>query len=125
MKVRLPLGESRWERELTGTLERALDLLNQYAQVPAGGLSGQVLSKGTDRDYDLAWRTIRSGTVTLVGGTATVTLSPAEADANYQVLLSSSAAGETMRWGSKAAGSFVINSSNGSSTAAVDWVLIR
>lgn len=124
MKVRLPLGESRWERELTSTLERALDLLNQYAQVPAGGLSGQVLSKGTDRDYDLAWRTIRSGTVTLVGGTATVTLSPAEADAAYQVLLSSNA-NETMRWSAKTTGGFTVTSSNGASTATVDWVLIR
>lgn len=124
MKIRLPIGTTDWERRLTATLERALDLLNQYAQIPAGGLTGQVLTKSTDRDFETGWRTIRTGTVTLSGGTASVTLSPAEADAAYQVFLSSGV-NETMRWGAKAAGGFTVTSSNAASTATVDWLLVR
>lgn len=124
MKIKLPLGESRFERELVGQLERALELLNQYAQVPAGGLTGNVLAKSGVRDYDMGWRTMRSGTATLATGTASVTLSPAEADTSYQVLLTPNA-NETVYVSAKATGSFTITSSNGASTASVDWLLVR
>lgn len=48
----------------------------------------------------------------------------AEIDANYKIIVTGNA-NETYWVTSKAAGSFVINSSNASSTATVDWMLIR
>ena len=54
----------------------------------------------------------------------TVTFGNAEADASYYIALSGNA-GESFSWASKATGGFTINSSNGASTAVVDWILIR
>lgn len=65
-----------------------------------------------------------AGTKTLASGTATVTLSPAEPDVNYRIVLSGNA-GETFYWGSKGTGGFTINSSNAASTAIVDWFIVR
>jgi hypothetical protein len=68
---------------------------------------------------------IASGTVTLASGTSTApAISPNEQDAGYRISLSGDAA-ETFTWASKAVGGFTINSSNGSSTANVDWVVYR
>jgi hypothetical protein len=64
-----------------------------------------------------------SGSVTLSSGTAAVSFSTNEPDANYNIYLSGDA-NETFYWASKAVGGFTINSSNGSSTANVDWVII-
>lgn len=124
MKIKLPLGESRFERELVGQLERSLELLNQYAQVPAGGIDGEFLVKTGDRDYELGWGTMRSGTATLSAGTATVTLSPVVGLTAYQVLLTPQA-NETVWVTGKGSSNFTINSSNGASTASVDWLLVR
>ena len=64
------------------------------------------------------------GTVTLSSGTAAVSFGTNEPDATYFIVLGGDTA-ETFTWASKAVGGFTINSSNGSSTAVVDWVLIR
>jgi Pectate lyase superfamily protein len=63
------------------------------------------------------------GKATLSGGTATVTLSPAMPTTSYIPFLSGNA-GEMFSWASLGTGSFVINSSNGSSTATVGWLVI-
>ncbi len=67
-------------------------------------------------DYVPNWE----GTVTLSAGTATVTFASATADTRYAVQLTGDAA-ETFYWSSKTVNGFTINSSNGSSTANVDW----
>ncbi len=58
MRVRLPI-EDRWspefQRKLNGELERALERLNEYALVPYGGTTGQVLMKSTDRPFVMEW----------------------------------------------------------------------
>jgi hypothetical protein len=66
----------------------------------------------------------QKGTATLASGTATVTLSPAQADTFYYVVLTSSTT-ETLTVGSKTTTSFTITSSNGSSTAKVDYIVLR
>lgn len=64
------------------------------------------------------------GSVTLSSGTAAVSFGNAEPDTSYFIALGGNA-NETFRWGSKATSGFSITSSNGSSTAVVDWHLIR
>ena len=64
-----------------------------------------------------------SGSETLSSGTATVTFGTAEPDANYNIYLSGDA-NETFYWSSKATTGFTITSSNGSSTANVDWLIV-
>jgi hypothetical protein len=58
VRVVLPVDE-RWgpeyQRRLNGELERALAKVNEAALVPHGGTAGQVLTKASDRPYDLAW----------------------------------------------------------------------
>lgn len=76
--------------------------------------------------HDL-WRAVSSrkrGQVTLSSGTATVTFPKAEPDAAYYVSLAGDTA-ETFTWASKTTAGFTVNSSNGSSTAAVDWSIGR
>lgn len=126
MKVTLPYNfEDGFLRIALSRIQQAFEELNPYAQVPGGGDAGQVLVRDTAQPYSMRWSTImRAGTVALASGTASVTLSPAEADANYQILLSCDA-NETLRWSSKATGGFTITSSNGASTANVDWAVIR
>lgn len=65
-----------------------------------------------------------SGSVTLALGTKTVTFDHTEPDASYQIALSCSA-NETLRWASKTATSFVINSSNAASVTPADWTITR
>jgi hypothetical protein len=67
----------------------------------------------------------QSGEATLVAGTVTVTLSPIEPNAAYHILLTGDITGETFKWSSKTATTFTITSSNGASTATVDWLLVR
>ena len=62
------------------------------------------------------------GTVTLSAGSASVTLPITAPDANYRIALGGDA-DERFYWSAKIAASFTINSSNGSSTAAVDWMI--
>jgi hypothetical protein len=64
------------------------------------------------------------GTATLAAGTATVTLTPPQFDANYQVILTGNQP-EAFRCVSKSTGSFEIASSNAVSTANVDWFIAR
>lgn len=64
------------------------------------------------------------GAVALSSGTATVTFSAAEADADYFVQLTGSAA-ESFSWSSKGTSGFTITSSNVSSNATVDWMILR
>lgn len=58
MKLTLP-RERVWsvdfQDRLNGEIERAFARFNEFAQVPIGGTSGQVLSKSTDRDLELTW----------------------------------------------------------------------
>ena len=57
-------------------------------------------------------------------GTVAVSFGTAESDTSYYVSISGDA-NETYWITSKATGGFTINSSNASSTATVDWVLVR
>lgn len=58
MRTRLPHVE-QWtpdfQRQLNGELERALERLNEYALVPYGGTTGQVLKKTSDRPFVMEW----------------------------------------------------------------------
>lgn len=119
MRVKLPQSESPNAR-----IERAFTQINANAQVPSGGLAGEVLAKSSNKGFDLTWRRLRSGTASLTAGAATVSLSPAEEDTAYQVILTPRA-NETIWVSAKATGSFTISSSNGASTVSVDWVLLR
>ena len=65
-----------------------------------------------------------AGSVTLAGKTSAVTLAVAEADTSYQIMLSGDA-DENFFWTSKATTGFTINSSWSSSTANVDWCIMR
>jgi hypothetical protein len=64
------------------------------------------------------------GSVTLASGTATVPIPLTEPDTSYRVTLGGSAA-ESFSWATKTTTTFVINSSNASSTATVNWELSR
>jgi hypothetical protein len=64
-----------------------------------------------------------TGNATLGSGTATVTITT-EADANYRITLTGNT-NEVFYVTNKTTTNFVINSSNGSSTASVDWMLLR
>lgn len=64
------------------------------------------------------------GTATLSSGTAAITFAKGQPDASYQISLTGDAS-ETFYYSSKAAAGFTINSSNGSSTADVDWMVSR
>ena len=66
----------------------------------------------------------QSGAATLASGTASVSLDVTEPDTDYRVVISGNAA-ETFSWASKTTSGFTINSSNATSTATVDWALIR
>lgn len=66
MKVRLSFPEdSKWtpeyQRRVNSELERALEGVNPYRLVPAGGAVGQVLVKSDDRDYTMTWGTASYG----------------------------------------------------------------
>ena len=78
-----------------------------------GGLSGTTAHANNLR-----------GTATLSGGTVNVSFAVAEVNAAYFLFLSGDT-NETFNWSAKATGGFTITSSNGSSTAKVDWLLIR
>lgn len=81
---------------------------------------------GATVNFTRAWQSggARSGSATLSSGTAAVAFDPDEPDALFQITLSGNAA-ETFTWASKATTGFTINSSNGSSTAVVDWHVVR
>ena len=110
---------------LAGELERLRYVLKQFI--------------GGTWWYDLANRCLTSikgisitttqaknlrGEATLSSGTVNVTFATAEPDDQYVIVLGGNA-NETFRWSAKGTGGFTITSSNGSSTALVDWVLIR
>ena len=126
MKVTLPIFfQDQGIRLAFAKIQDAFEQLNPYAQLPGEGSSGQVLVRDTSQPYKTRWETIvRAGSVALSSGTANVSLSPAEADTSYQIMLSCDA-NETLRWSSKATGGFTITSSNGSSSANVDWAVLR
>ena len=67
MKIALPIF-SRWsepaQRDLNGVIERAFEKLNDQAQVPSGGTSGQALVKASDRSLDLTWADAAGGGTT-------------------------------------------------------------
>lgn len=64
MNIKLP-SEPKWSQEyqtrLNALLENAFAQINQYALVPAGGGNGQVLSKRSQRDFDLTWLDAATG----------------------------------------------------------------
>jgi hypothetical protein len=68
--------------------------------------------------------TNQRGSVTLSGGTASVTLPATVPDTSYSVAVSTGV-NETMRVTGKSTSGFTVTSSNGSSTATVDWILVR
>lgn len=123
--IKFPEAKTEFERGITLALERALRPISEFRQVPYGGAAGDMLVKSGDRDFEMTWsRVVRSGSVTLNVGLATVTLSPAEPDTGYRIILSPGA-NETVWWSNKQVGQFTINSSNGASVATVDWVVVR
>lgn len=65
----------------------------------------------------------QAGSATLASGTATVTFTENVPDTNFSILLGGNA-NETFYWSSKATTGFTINSSNGTSTATVDWTIV-
>ncbi|API58467.1 hypothetical protein BSL82_03420 [Tardibacter chloracetimidivorans] len=66
----------------------------------------------------------RKGAATLSSGTVAVSLYPEEPDDTYEVFLSTGV-NETLYVTSKTTSGFTINSSNGSSTADVAWLVVR
>lgn len=86
--------------------------------------SGVNIGPGADGTY---FRRLKHGTVTLVGGTATV--SDATITASTRILLTSQSDGGTPGWlrvSSRSAGvNFVISSSSGTDTSTVAYVLIE
>ncbi|HYV18708.1 MAG TPA: hypothetical protein VFC25_06745 [Verrucomicrobiae bacterium] len=68
--------------------------------------------------------TNQRGSVTLSGGTASVTLPAAVPDTAYSVAVSTGV-NETIRVTGKSTTGFTVTSSNGTSTATVDWILLR
>jgi hypothetical protein len=68
--------------------------------------------------------TNQRGSVTLSGGTANVTLPAAFPDSTYSVAVSTGV-NETIRVTGKSTSGFTVTSSNGSSTATVDWIVLR
>ena len=66
----------------------------------------------------------RRGMATLSSGTATATLPVALPDTSYRIAVSAGV-NEAIYVTGKTATGFTINSSNSSSTAAVDWILMR
>jgi len=65
---------------------------------------------------------IFSGTSTLAAGTVAVTFPIQIPSTSYRIALGGSA-GESFSWASKATTGFTLNSSNGASTATVDWTI--
>lgn len=64
------------------------------------------------------------GSVTLSTGAATVVFATPEANTSYYVSLAGNA-DEVFRWANKTVNGFDIVSSNGASTATVDWKIAR
>jgi hypothetical protein len=65
-----------------------------------------------------------AGTATLASGSATVSFASAQFDLAYCVLLTGSA-NETYNVTSKTTAGFLVSSSNPTSTASVDWMVVR
>lgn len=93
----------------------------RFYQLPA-------LMRWLGRLYDLLngyQRIEEAGSVTFAtAGTAAVTFATAQPDTSYYLILSGDTA-ETFNWSSKATSGFTANSSNASSTATVDWAIVR
>lgn len=66
----------------------------------------------------------RKGSATLSSGSVAVPLNPNEPNDNYSVFVSSGV-NETFYTTAKTESGFTINSSNGSSSAAISWLLVR
>ena len=66
----------------------------------------------------------QKGSVTLASGTGTVTLPTTLPDNSYSVAVSTGV-NETIRVTGKATTGFTVTSSNGSSNATVDWIVVR
>jgi parallel beta-helix repeat protein len=99
------------------TVKVSYDANSSYGFRSISGISG--LSTGTTKANNLR------GTVTFAGAaTASVTFGTNEPDATYFLSISGDTE-ETFWWDTKAAGGFNLNSSNATSTAIVDWMLIR
>ncbi|HYV18709.1 MAG TPA: hypothetical protein VFC25_06750 [Verrucomicrobiae bacterium] len=86
--------------------------------VAAAGTLPSGLASGTST------LTRQRGSVTLSGGTASVTLPDAVPDTTYSVGVSTGA-NETIRVTGKSTTGFTVTSSSGSSTAVVDWIVVR
>ena len=82
----------------------------------------ETLLQFTDADNEVEHQFTRAGTETLSSGTRAVTFTEALPTTAYSIALSGDE-NETFRWASKAVTGFTINSSNGASTADVDWTV--
>lgn len=140
MTIESTSGSATPLKVVTGGGERGI-LLDAFGTTPLGGwlwagVSNEAVFRGAGA-FKLNLAGIKGisassttyannlrGSVTLSGGTGSVVFSEAEANTAYFITLAGNAA-ETFSWASKATGGFTINSSNASSTATVDWHIIR
>jgi len=63
------------------------------------------------------------GTTTLASGTGAASFGRDLGTADYLIAFGTDTPGETFEWASKTATGFTINSSNGASTAVVNWIV--
>jgi len=100
----------------------AQDLSNAGIALDGSG-NAQIKVKGLSATNTKA-NNIRGNVAFATAGTKAVTFGTAEADSTYFVALSSDS-NETFWVTSKATTGFTLNSSNASSVAVVDWILVR
>lgn len=109
-------------RLLHSSASNALTFLEENSANTGGGfhaLNINGISNTTTRAENLR------GTATFAtAATVSVSFGTAESDTSYFIVLSGNA-NETFYWSSKTVSGFTINSSNGSSTATVDWMIVR
>ena len=107
-------------------METALGDYPQYEPLPKGILPKQ---SRWGQWFDKAKRLVNaaahlSGTIALAGGTANVVFANAQPDTSYFIALAGNA-DERFHWSAKAKTGFTITSSNGTSTASVDYTITR
>jgi hypothetical protein len=108
---------------LLGWIRYSASGVLEFAGNSGDGIKAYVTSAGGISGTSTTAKNLR-GSCTFAGASCTVTFGVAEANATYYVALGCTA-DETFRWSAKGTGGFTITSSNGSSTATCDWILVR
>lgn len=117
IKLENSAGDAICQLLWTGT-GTAAEIRGVNVGLHMGGIAG-INGAGTTRVNNL-----RGSATFATSGTRAVTFGTAEADALYHIVVTGNV-DENFWVTSKATTGFTINSSNASSTAAVDWILIR